>query len=170
MLGMTRRSETIDQIYINPGFADSFMKIIMKNTKLKAYYNTSKPSFFYGLLTDESFSALKNHKGPAIIIFTGGDANYKTLKHRVERIFNVVRKNPKRVFCIAISNFIATTLQENNIPFINTPFFPLDFSSFKPAKKGRIAIFFLSFSFLLFFLFFFSFFQRQWNLCVWLTS
>ena len=132
-----KQGQEIRQIFINEGFSRSFMDIILGNTQLVAYHNSSEPAFFYGLLTEKSFEILKNHKSLAVIIFTGMDASIRLHSYKVSRIFSLVREHPDRYKCVAISTFIEQSLQRAGLRYHKFPFFPIELSKFHAVPKGK---------------------------------
>lgn len=134
---VSKAEPEITQIWLSPFFSDSFSRIILTNTNLQPYSDPNKPAFFYGLMVDAGFKALVDHKAQAVVIFTGGDANIDRNGYIVKRLFDYILANQERVRAVAISTFIARTLQKYGLRYVERPFFPLDFQKFAPAKKGK---------------------------------
>ena len=126
-------SDRIKQIYIAQHLRAHFADNLLKHADLVAYHDAEAPSFFYGLLPAD-LQILQSHKNIGVVIWTGIDCNHainaasKSTLHTVKRMDNVRH--------IAISNFIATSLEEVGIDYRYYPFYPFDFEFFAPVEKG----------------------------------
>lgn len=127
----------IDQIYIAEHLRPGFANLIYKNTHLKPYYDRNKPTFFYGFLANipEDCQALKKHLGDKIIIWTGGDIDYKK-NPRIRESLKLLATQ-KNVYHVAISKFIKQDLNELRINHSFIPFVGLDMDQINPIPRGN---------------------------------
>ena len=125
----------IGQIFVHPGFQHSFGAMIFRHTKLRPYSDLDSPAFFYGLGSPDAADVLFKHKGKGVIIFTGGDSFSE--RPLARRVFEFAKANRGRIVSIAISNFIARSLERHGVPYVEIPFFALNLDLFKPVVLGN---------------------------------
>jgi hypothetical protein len=130
----------IEQIYMTEHLKEGFYDRVKNSTPLRGYDNDYLPAIFYGIWSDEDLDTLRKNKSLKIIIWSGGDINaadYREdcVRERVLRNVSEIRALSK-VIHISKSPFIAKSLEEFGIPYIETPFCPIDLDRYKPVKKG----------------------------------
>jgi acetyltransferase EpsM len=126
-------STNIEQIYIAEHLRLYWEKDILENTLLKSYSDSNKPTFFYGCYSPNDLKILQDHNSYAIVIWTGGDCNPKTVN--VLSNFKII-KSQKKVFHIAISQFIAETLKNYELKYTFKPFYAFKINNFQACVKG----------------------------------
>ena len=125
---------------MNPSLKITFLEDMIKLYDLKEYNNDYEPTIFYGLITDNDICTLEKNKSLKVIIWTGGDINYKI--NRSADLSVMFLKNIKRILKvpkikhISISSFISKSLTDLNLPFKMVPIMGLNFNLYKPIIKG----------------------------------
>lgn len=131
----------IEQLYMAEHLRQGFYDRVKNSTGLRGYENDYLPAIFYGIWSDEDLETLRKNKSLKIIIWSGGDINpadYReaSVRERVLRNVSDIRALSKVVH-VSKSPFIAKSLEEFGIPYIEAPFCPIDFDLYKPVKKGN---------------------------------
>jgi len=130
----------IEQLHMSEHLRQGFYDRVKKSTTLRAYRNDYLPAIFYGVWSDEDLDTLRKNKSLKIIIWSGGDINaadYREAYVREKVLSNVSEiRALSKVIHVSKSPFIAKSLEEFGIPYIETPFCPIDFDHYKPVKKG----------------------------------
>jgi hypothetical protein len=131
----------IEQLYMSAHLRQGFYERVKNSTGLRCYENDYLPAIFYGAWSDEDLNTLRKNKSLKIIIWSGGDINaadYREDSVRERVISNVSEiRALSKVIHVSKSPFIAKSLEEFGIPYIETPFCPIDFDLYKPVKKGN---------------------------------
>jgi hypothetical protein len=130
----------IEQLYMTRHLRRGFYDRVKNSTALRCYENDYLPAIFYGIWSDEDLTALRKNKSLKIVIWSGGDINaadYRedAVRERVLRNVSEIRALSK-VIHVSKSPFIAKSLEEFGLPYIEAPFCPIDFDLYKPVKKG----------------------------------
>lgn len=123
----------INQIHVSKGIS-MFEKRVKDKFKLISYINTTNPSLFFGVYTDEDLYKLKNHTNIKYIIWGGEDAN-PNLQHSLSTLNEV--KLLHNTVHISISECIYHRLLSQNISSVLIDFNLVDNNLFKPVNiKG----------------------------------
>jgi hypothetical protein len=133
------------QIYISEHLRNSYENDLMttetighyKFVKLKDY---NKPCLFYGLWSKSDLHTLTLMKSVAFIVWTGGDINTKNrnqpyIKTLIEQNVNKI-KQLNNVYHVAITDTIASSLKEFELPYKTCNFMGISFNNYKPTLKG----------------------------------
>lgn len=127
--------EKIEQVYVAEHLRLYWEKDILENTLLKPYNDPNKPTFFYGCYSKNDLKILLDHNAYAIIIWTGGDCNPKTVY--VIPNFEIIKKSAnKKILHLAISNFIQESLKFHEMKYIFRPFYAFKLDNYYPCAKG----------------------------------
>lgn len=131
----------IEQLHMTEHLRQGFYDRVKNSTALRDYENDYLPAIFFGIWSDEDLNLLRKNKSLKIIIWSGGDINaadYREdyVRERILRNVSEIRALSK-VIHVSKSPFIAKSLAEFGIPYIETPFCPIDFDLYKPVKKGN---------------------------------
>jgi hypothetical protein len=84
-------------------------------------------------------NVLLRHRGVAVIIWTGSDANDRRVT--VADLFRKLRGRPL-TYHVAISSFIANTLRRNNFTFTRFAFYPVNETLYQPRARGPSVYFY----------------------------
>ena len=131
----------IEQLYMTQHLRQGFYDRVKNSTGLRGYENDYLPAIFYGVWSDADLDTLRKNKSLKIIIWSGGDINaadYRDEYVREKVLSNVSEiKALSKVIHVSRSPFIARSLEEFGLPYIEAPFCPIDFDLYKPVTKGN---------------------------------
>jgi hypothetical protein len=126
----------IDQIYIAPNLEEYFGKKFRRKWNLKKYYDSTKPSVFLGLFSDDDFSIFNNHKAFSVFLPAGGEI----LRSKAAILGALENKEENHVVCFGkIADFFKRaniSCYELNIPVKS-------YNTFTPTALGNKIYYYL---------------------------
>jgi hypothetical protein len=134
-------NNTVKQGVVSPSIS-YFSPFFFKIFDLKKYNNTLEPCVFFGCYDIDDLNKILKHSGYKIIIWAGSDSDYKRRDFAKKALFYL--KNTKKIFHIAISDYIYSDLQHYHIPCKKIPFCIKNIDSYNPVSKGKSIYFYTS--------------------------